>query len=102
MPLAGMLCKTECVREVFFLGQLESYSTNINSWNYIYSVGIIEWVHMHCLRVDSYFLSILTSLGLGGYEKPTSRLLPRLCVVVIVVVVILYSIILEHSTMSFG
>ena len=42
--------------------------TNINSWDYVHTVGIVEWVRMHCLSVETYFLSILTSL-IRGYMK---------------------------------
>lgn len=62
----------------------EICSINVNSWNYVHSVEIVGWVHvhMHCLRVDSYFLSILTFPAWGGYEKAATKLLPRLCFVV--------------------
>ena len=26
---------------------------NVNSWDYVHSVGIVEWVHMHCLQVET-------------------------------------------------
>lgn len=68
MPLGAMLYQTECSWKVFFFppAVTEICLANVNSWNYIHSVGIVESVHMCCLKVESYFLSVLTWGGGGG------------------------------------